>query len=645
MAYYDDRRYDSYDKPRDRGRPSGGYSADYPDDHPRTHYARHERATYRGSDGSIEEIQRDFPPGGEYFYERGYNSRRTRQPAYETVRRASSVSGYDPYYDDRSHRSRRSRHYYDDRRPHRSRYSSDGSRSPSPRRHSRRKSLGETALGALGLGALASKHDDQSDRSRHDRGRSQSRRRGRSYSSSRSRSRSRDRNRDRSKRERSEQRIAQAAKAGLTAAVLTAWRERKGEGEWTGARGKRVLTAAITAAGADGLVDKDPNKHAGRNVMGSALAGLAANHFLNGPSKKSDGQSGGSGFKDLAASGALAAAGKEIYDRFSRSRSRPRGRDEDRAGSDDERHGSSKRSKSVSDYIGKGMAALGLHENSEHERDRSRGRDDRSHSRSRHDRYDRDGRRRRDRDSRHDGYSDSDSDTEYRSRDRRRGRSSRDVGRYRSMNDTRTSLPYTPASTPRGGGERGVASTRQGSRSSSESDSDLGDSSDEKKQRKKMKRDMLLTGGLAAVTTIHAAHTVHGGITGRKKRMQQLRNNEITPEEARRARRKSNLRDLMSIGLAGIGMKAAYREWNEVNSKRKESATYREQCAQRAIRRERRRAQSQGALPSRRRWPDEIEYPPSVHESTHTQTHAHGFTYHDGNPYGATIGQRPAISY
>lgn len=116
MSYYDDRRYRA---PRDRARPAGGYAADYFDDHPRGRYARPERDAYpyKGDDGSIEEIPRDFPPGRDYVYERGYDSRRARRPVYENVRRASSVSG-DPYYDSGYHRRSRPQRSkrYDDRR-------------------------------------------------------------------------------------------------------------------------------------------------------------------------------------------------------------------------------------------------------------------------------------------------------------------------------------------------------------------------------------------------------------------------------------------------------------------------------------------------------------------------------------------------
>lgn len=619
MAYYEDRRY----YPRDR-RPAAGYAADYYDD-PRG-YSRYERDTFpRAGNDSVEEIQRDYPPGSDYVYERGFDSRRSRRPVYETVRRSSSVSAYDPYYS----RPRRSKNY-DDRRPRRSRYdSASSSSSPSPQRHRRRKSLGETALGALGLGAAASssRHSDR-DRDRRGRQRSYSRHGGRSsYSSSRSRSRDRG-GRSGRNRQRSEQRMAQAARAALTAGAVEAFRSRKDPGQWTGDKGKRILTAAVTAAGTDGLVDKDPNKHGTRHVIESTLAGLATNHFINGGRSQSRGRnnngrsrSSGGGLKDLAATGALAAAGKEIYDRVSRSRSRPRGRGSE--DSDDDRRGSKKRSKSVSDYITKGMAALGIGEEA---KERSRDRDDRDN--------DRRGERRRRHDPRSDEYSDSDTDSDYRSRgsrDTRRGRGSRDVGSYRSMNE-RSSNPQDRNNAPRGANGTRAQSADDGC-DCSDSNSDLGDSNDEKKQSKKLKRDMMLTSGLATVATIHAAHGVYGGVQKRKQRLKELEEGKITAEEARKRRMKANTMDAFSIGLAALGIKGAYGEWKEVNDKRKENSHFKHKCAERAVKRQQRerqqrRSHSQGSAPSRNRWPDEIEYADS-------QAH-NGFSYHDGNPYGAS---------
>ena len=425
----------------------------------------------------------------------------------------------------------------------------------------------------------------------------------------------------------------------MTAGAVEAFKQRKEPGDWAGTKGKRVLTAAVTAGGTDGLVDKDPNKHGTRHVVESTLAGLAASHFVGGGSRsKSSGRgSAGNGLKNLAATGAFTAAGKEIFDRVSRSRSRPRGRDDSR--SDD--GGSRKRSKSVQDYITKGIAALGLGEQEDRHRDRSRDRDRDDHSRdSRDDRREhrgyrehRDDRQRRHR-RRRDSYSDSDSDAGSDYRDSRRGRGSRDVGRNRSLDGGKIP-PYYASTRSVTSAPRDANGCKDCEKSHSENDSDLGDSSDEKKQHKKLKRDMLLTSGLASVATIHAAHGLYGSMEKRKKRMQQLKEGEITPEEARKRRMKANTMDAVSIGLAALGIKGAYGEWKEVNEKRKENHHFQEECAHRAAKREMRRAKSQAA--PRSRWPDEIEDAPS-HDSWRDRA-----VYRDGNPY--TSLEAPQISY
>ncbi|CAL5870899.1 uncharacterized protein PFLUO_LOCUS5140 [Penicillium psychrofluorescens] len=608
--YYDDRNY----APRDRRAPRPMSYAD-PYDEPRGYSSRLERNIYprRGSDDSIEEVQREFPPGEEYAYER-YTTRRPKRPVYDR-RRASSVGAPDPYSDAAYYRPRPRRTRDNDDRRRRSRYSPPSSPSRSPPRH-RRKSLGEQALGALGIGAAVGRHgkrDRDRDRDR-DRGRrrsySHSHRRGRSDSYS---SRSRSRDRSRGGRGKSQQRIAQAAQAAVTAGAIEAFRQRKEPGEWKGDKGKRILTAAVTAGGTDGFVDKDPDKHGTRHIVESTLTGLVANRFMNGSRSRSRGRNGGgrgrssSGLKGLAASGALAAAGKHIYDQVSRSRSRARGRQDDGSGSDDGNRGSQKRSKSVSDYIEKGIAALGIG-GAAGAAGAERGNDRHRERRSR-------------RSARDDSYSDSDEDSDY-GRDSRRSRGSRDVGRVRSSGGN----PPSYASGPYGeDGTRDMA--RGNNSSSSESSSDLGDSSDEKEKRKKMKRDMLLTSGLASVATIHAAHSVYSRYDKRKKRMEQLESGEITAEEARKRKMKANATDAIGVGLAALGIKGAYGEWKEVHEKRKEHKCFRDECAKREQKREMRRSHSQGATSSRRsRWPDEIE---PARGSSNT------LNYRDGNPFDA----------
>ena len=252
-------------------------------------------------------------------------------------------------------------------------YSSSSSESPQPRR---RKSLGEQALAALGVGGLAGAaagggrdRDRSRDRDRGGRDRSRGgRRRRHSSSSSRSRSRSVDQ----------QAKIQAAVKAALLAGATEAFRSRKEPGGWAGAKGKRVLTAAIGAGGIDGLVngDKDPDKKGTRHTIEAVIGGLAGNTLINGGRDKSRERGGsgrhgdrrgnkdddGGGLGKLLGAGAAAAAGKALLDR-TRSKSRDRGRKEYSSDSDDGRgppRGSKKRSKSVTDYARQGMAALGI---------------------------------------------------------------------------------------------------------------------------------------------------------------------------------------------------------------------------------------------------------------------------------------------
>lgn len=495
-----------------------------------------------------------------------------------------------------------------------SRHSSPSTDRSPPRRH-RRKSFSDQALGALGLGGASDSH----------RGRSRSRHHGsHSYSES-----------PRGRKSKSEQQMTQAVRAALMAGAVEAFRVRKEPGEWSGDKGKRILTAAITSGAADGLVDRDPNKHGKRHVIESTLAGLATNHFVNGSRSGSrhrggsgdHGRSsshGGSGLKNLAATGALAAAGKEAYDRFrSRSRGRSRSSSRDSRGDSSHHRGSKKRSKSVTDYINKGLASLGLEEGGEKSRHRRSARDD--HSDDERDsprRYD-DRRRRHRRRARSPDYSDDDRDSDYSPpRYSRRGRDSRDVGHHN---------PPMQSTKSRAEGEEG----RDWTDNSSNDDSDLGDSSDEKGRRKKLRRGTVLATGLASVATIHAAHSVYSGVEKRRKRTKQLEEGKITPEEARKRRLRANLGDAASVGIAALGIRSAVEEWKEVEEKRKESSNFQRQCQERAEKRHRRRAKSLNAPLSRTtRFPDEIEESDGRRFS--------GSQYHDGLHGGEAAMQRIA---
>ncbi|QRD00090.1 hypothetical protein JI435_069970 [Parastagonospora nodorum SN15] len=291
---------------------------------------------------SIEDIPRDFPPPGSEY-------RQTKYREEYAPRRTRSVNR-DDY--DRYERHDRRRDYYDDDR-------SDYTARPKP---SRRKSIvdqvkdfGEAAgLGGV-IGAVTGGRNRSRSRARRDRDYD------RGYDSDRAgyddrRSQYTSRSRSRSRGGRKGEKWEQAAKAALVAGAVEAFRSRKVAGPWTGEKGQRIATAALGAAGIDGLIDRNPEKHEKRHVIESALGGIAASRLANGSRSQSRGprgrddsrspsrarsrsrsifgrsrsrgrsQSGegdGNGLAKVAGTGAVIAAGKALYDRV-RSKSRSR---------------------------------------------------------------------------------------------------------------------------------------------------------------------------------------------------------------------------------------------------------------------------------------------------------------------------------
>ena len=422
-------------------------------------------------------------------------------------------------------------------------------------------------------------------------------------------------------------------KAALAAGAAEAFRARKEPGGWGGQKGKRILTAAISAGGVDGLIDRDPDKHGKRHVIGSALAGLATNRVINGPRSRSrsKGPKGGKdrkrsesrgrgGIGDLAAGGVLAATGKKLYDRV---RSKSRGRERSRSSSISSYDSRSpprkekKRSRSVSAYASKGLAALGLNDAAKKLDDRDRKKD----------------------------YSSSDED------DYRHGRSrggayadSRDVSRSRTIDENHQGLIREPH-------HHGDPDT--------DSDSDLGSSSDDDKEIKKGRGKELLTAGLATVATIHAGHSVYQSMKARDRRHKELYTGEITPEEARKERNKGRFTDAASIGIAALGVKGAISEWKEVKEKREEIHELKEKKKRHQAKREARRQKmligagpyggSEPTLPtnsammgngyphSPNGYPSSPNgYPPSPYASYAPQSQPDGGPmYFDGNPYAS----------
>ncbi|KAH6974759.1 hypothetical protein EDB80DRAFT_741512 [Ilyonectria destructans] len=97
----------------------------------------------------------------------------------------------------------------------------------------------------------------------------------------------RARDHDRKRRDESEtwsqRKLEHATNAAIDAAAVEAFRLRKEPGEWTGAKGARVATAAVGAAVVDAMLDGHPDQHSKRTLAESTLGGLVVNRLVNGP--------------------------------------------------------------------------------------------------------------------------------------------------------------------------------------------------------------------------------------------------------------------------------------------------------------------------------------------------------------------------
>lgn len=504
------------------------------------------------------------------------------------------------------------------------------------------KNFLESALAAAGLGGAikalggkSEKGDDKSDT--------------RSRRGSPSRSEKSDKGKGDGKNK-----VQKAAMASLIAGATEAFRVSKEPGGWKGEKAKRIFTAAAGAATID-AAQKTEKAGTKMGLAESVIGGLLGNRVINGSKKNIDedpktgrsrsrsraassagGGGGTSGLAALATAGLGAFGAKKIYDKVEekkeekeRSRSRrPRSRSRDsydsRDGSPDKRHRS--RSRSVVDKARRGMAKLGIgngpSDDERDERDRSRDRrGDRDRSRRRDDDYDdapRGSRRHRDR---KDDYSDDD-------RDYRRSAKRDDYDSDRSDRGGRD----RDRSRQRGDRDRGtVAKRRDASRGGSESD--LGDSEDDEKESRKKKGKQILTTGLAAVATIHAAHNVYQSMDKRQKRQKALREGRITEEEAAKLKNRALLQDVASVGVAALGIKGAISELKEAREKATEVQEWKEMKEERHKKRLERLRQlktDDGRDYGTQR--ADIWYPAAPPRAGR---YDEGPRYRDGNPYSA----------
>lgn len=455
----------------------------------------------------------------------------------------------------------------------RSGYSDDDSDEGEKKGH---KNFLESALAAAGLGGAVSaltggshdKEDKRSDTRSHD---------------SRSRAGSPSGDKDKGGKGKVANKVQKAAMASLIAGATEAFRVAKEPGSWKGEKAKRVLTVAAGAATVDAAQDE---KHGKLGIAESVIGGLLGNRLVNGSRHnieedkrtgrsrsrsraRTDGGGGGGGVSGLAA---LATAGlgafgaKKLYDNHEE-RSRNRSPDS-RGGSPDRSRRS--RSRSVVDTARRGLAKLGIgNEPEDDERDaspRRKGGSSRNHRRrddsadsydSYSDRRRRGGGGRDDRDRGHGG-----------DRDRDRGGSTRDYDDGGRSSNRR----------------RGNSGSRR-NRGGSDSESDLGSSSEDEKKAKKMKGKQILTSGLAAVATIHAAHNVYQSMEKRRSRQKAVREGRLSAEEAKKMKQKALLQDAASVGIAALGIKGAISEMKEVREVNHEMKEWREEKSRRHERR------------------------------------------------------------
>ncbi|KAH9887816.1 hypothetical protein F4778DRAFT_421348 [Xylariomycetidae sp. FL2044] len=476
-----------------------------------------------------------------------------------------------------------------------------------PRHRKGNKSFLENALAAAGLGGAikALTGGERDDRSRY---------------GSRSRHGSPDSYRSSRSRDTPASRMQKAAKASLVAGAAEAFRVSKEPGGWKGEKMKRVITAAAGAGTIDAAMD--PSKDGKRHLIESVIGGLVGNRMLNGSKKdieedrrtgrsrsrsraRSDGGRGGSGLAALATAGLGALGAKKLAGR-SRSRSRRGSYDSYDSRDYSPRRRSRSRSRSIVDGARRSLAKIGLGSGpddrleDDYEEDRRRGREDR--------------------------YGD-----DYSSRDYMRGGRGPDDGYY--YDDNRSV----------GGRSRSRSRSRsRGGRSSSVSSSDLGDSDDDQKRTGKMRRKQLITTGLAAAATIHAAHNVYGSLKQRDQRHRAVEQGKLTPEEARKLKGKALLQDAASVGIAALGVQGALSELKEARAKSKEIKEWKqekEKRHQRRLERLHRLREANDEHHGRTRTDNWSSSAPRQ-----SDRYDDGPRYTDGNPYAGAL-PAPPVGY
>jgi hypothetical protein len=112
-----------------------------------------------------------------------------------------------------------------------------------------------------------------------------------------------------------------------------------------------------------------------------------------------------------------------------------------------------------------------------------------------------------------------------------------------------------------------------------------------------MKGKQILTTGLAAVATVHAAHGVYKSMEKRKARQKAVKEGLLSPQEAKKLKTKAIMQDAASVGIAAIGIKGALSELKEAREMSHECREWRSE----KDRRHEKRLEKRKGLGDRRR--------------------------------------------
>ncbi|KAL9121906.1 MAG: hypothetical protein Q9187_001538 [Circinaria calcarea] len=231
-------------------------------------------------------------------------------------------------------------------------------------------------------------------------------------------------------------------------------------------------------------------------------------------------------------------------------------------------------------------------------------------------------------------------------------------GRDYDSSDSESSIPLRPrnlrrASSLDGGSRtsRNQVATRNREKdkdSDSSSSSDDISSSEDERQQRKIKHKAMLTAGLAAVATIHAASGVYSSMEAREKRLEAVLKGNLSPEEAKRERNKARLQDAAAIGIAALGIKGAYGKWQGVQASHKGYKEYIRTRKERHLKRlekvRSRHSSPQGRPQITRGYSSDVSSNRRIRDSGPARyeddDRDRSLTrYQDGNPYGGYRGR------